>query len=169
MIHGASILHGFGIGALMLLCSCAAKPATPPNASPKPAPSAKLTLLRIEPEHEEGEVQIFHRGEMLAVLGNHSFVTFEFPAGSHRLTFNWEETPVQFEEELVIDPAEKTHRFLSLLHKFDVPEISKRAAGTDYTMEETLLLYELPEKYALNLMKELEPDYSFVFSQPQYK
>ena len=123
----------------------------------------RLTLIRTEPEPTAEEVLVYTNGVLLAVIGNTSYVQLDFQAGRLMLTLDWQDTPIQFEEEIVLDTAFSTNKFIIISHKFDVPEISKIEGTTDYTMEETLILFELPERFATNVIKNLESEYSYVF------
>lgn len=131
-------------------------------ATPVPA-LGTLTLIRIEPEPSAEELFIYKNGALLAVIGNYSYITLELSEGSHLLTLDWDDTPMKFEEEIVLDWTENTNKYLSVRHKFDIPEISKSNTGTDYTMVETLAVFGVSEKIGSELISSLDPDYSYVF------
>lgn len=122
-----------------------------------------ITLIRIEPEPVAEELLVYTNGVLLAVIGNYSYATLELPGGSHLMTFDWDDTPMAFEEELVLDLTETTNQYLSVRHQFDVPEISRTESGTDYTMVETLAIFEVSETYGRSLISRLDPDCSYVF------
>ncbi|MDF7825159.1 hypothetical protein P4B35_14140 [Pontiellaceae bacterium B12227] len=122
-----------------------------------------LTLIRTEPEPTADEVLVYGNQKLLAVVGNQSFATLPFPNGGMVLTLDWQDTPMKFEEVIELDTAFVTNKFLTISHKFDVPEIAKTEDATDYTMEETLILFELPERFATNVLQKLDPEYSYVF------
>lgn len=155
-----------GVGCALLLYGCGTPPA------PEPVPDVveehvpaigTITLIRTEPEPTADEVLVYSNSLLLAVIGNESYVELEFPSGPVMLTLDWQDTPMKFREEIVLDTEFATNKYLTISHKFDVPEISKKEGGTDYTMEETLMLFELPEKLGRNMVKNLNPEYSYVF------
>lgn len=59
---------------------------------------------------------------------------------------DWGGTPMELEEELVLDLTMQTNKLLLIYNKFEVPEISRKKVGTDYTMAEMLALLEVFEK-----------------------
>ncbi|WP_372794465.1 hypothetical protein [Pontiella sp.] len=158
----------FLAGALVLLAGCASKVergGSPAGGIGDPAPVpgfGRLTLIRIEPEPAAPEVLIHIGGELAGVLGNESFLTFVLPRGSNTLVLDWEDSPLKFEEVILIEPEYRPEKFLSLVRKFDLPEISKGAGSTEYTMVETLGLLELPPAIGTNVIRNLDPDFSWV-------
>ncbi|MEI6892193.1 MAG: hypothetical protein V5783_08490 [Pontiella sp.] len=127
----------------------------------------KLTLIRTEPEPTADEVLVYANNVLLAVIGNSSYVELDVPAGTLVLTLDWEDTPMQFKEEIELDTSYAIHKFLTISHQFDVTEISKKDGNIDYTMEETLILIELSEQFATNVIKNLNPDFSYVFGSDE--
>jgi len=125
----------------------------------------KLTLIRIEPEPAPTEVLIHIRGELAAVLGNESFVTLVLPEGTNTLTLDWEDSPLKFEEIIVMEPELRPEKYLSLIRKFDVPEIARTTNATDYTMVETIAFIELLPTIGKNVTGNLDPNFSFVDEQ----
>lgn len=124
-----------------------------------------MTLIRIEPEPSADELLVYTNGVLLAVVGNYSFATLKIQEGSHLFTLDWGDTPLQFEEEIVLDLAVHTNMYLSVRHQFDVPEISRNETGIDYTMVETLVLFEVPEGFGLELISRLYAEDSYVFEE----
>jgi hypothetical protein len=145
----------------------AAKPVSvieQPVAETNSAPELlELTIIRIEPEETAPELLLYMQGEMVAVIGNMSYATLELPAGANLLVFDWEDTSIQFQEEIVMDPDWHEERFISVVHHYDVPEISRKDGNVDYTLEETLAIFELPPKYAKGVIENLDPEMSYVF------
>lgn len=128
-----------------------------------------ITVIRIEEEQRsDPELLISVRGELLAVVGNQSFATIDLPVGTNTLTFNWEDTPLKFHEEIVLNPQWPTEKFFSVIHKYDVPDIKRNEESIDYTMMETLALFELKGTYAREILKNLDPDRSYVFDYPRW-
>lgn len=128
-----------------------------------------ITVIRIEERTRyEPELLITVRGELVAAIGNQSYAVFDLPVGTNTLTFDWENTPLKFDEELILDPQWSEPRFFSVVHKFDVPDIARNAKDIDYTMMETLALFELPAKYGKEVVKNLDPELSYVFDYPRW-
>lgn len=122
-----------------------------------------ITLIRIELEPATEELLVYTNGTLLAVIGNHSYVTLELSGGSHILTLDWGDTRLQFEEEMVLDLMVNKNMYLSVRHKFDIPEISRTAHGKDYTMVERLAVFEASEAFGSALISRLDPEDSYVF------
>ncbi|MDZ8120326.1 hypothetical protein [Pontiella agarivorans] len=164
---------------LVLLSGCASKvdspvaetvPASvePPVAVPAEPPVpvfGKLTLIRIEPEPAPSEVLIHMDGELAAVIGNESFVTMTLPAGTNTLELDWEDSPLKFEEVIVLEPELQPEKYLSLIRKFDVPEITKTTNSTDVTMVETIGFLEIPPAFGKSVIENLDPDFSYTASE----
>jgi hypothetical protein len=123
----------------------------------------KVTFIRIEPEPSADELIVSVTGTMSAVVGNFSYSAIRLPEGTNFVTLDWDDTPLKFEEEIVIDAEGGLNKYFNVAHRFAVPEISKKEGGTDYTLEETLVLWELPASLATNLIKTLDPDFSYSF------
>jgi len=124
-----------------------------------------LTLIRVEPEPAPTEVLIHIRGELAAVLGNESFVTLVLPEGTNTLTLDWEDSPLKFEEVVVMEPEVRPGQYLSLIRKFDVPEITRTTNATDFTMVESIAFVELSSTIGKSVIENLDPDFSFVDEQ----
>lgn len=163
---------------LLLIAGCATKVEEPPQtgsageARHEPAVAeamagavvptrGKLTLIRIEPEPAPPEVLIHIDDELAAVIGNESFVTMMLPAGTNTLVMDWEDSPLKFEEVIVLEPDLQPHKYLSLIRKFEMPEITRTTNSTDFTMVETLGLFEIPSKMGEGVIKNLDPDFSY--------
>lgn len=128
-----------------------------------------ITVIRIEEEkRSDPELLISMRGELVAAVGNQSYATFDLPVGTNTLTFNWEDTPLKFHEEIILDAEWPEQKYLSVVHKFDVPDIERKDQNIDYTMMETLALFELPTSYGKAVLKNLDPEMSYVFDYPKW-
>ncbi|QBG47121.1 hypothetical protein EGM51_06820 [Verrucomicrobia bacterium S94] len=157
----------------ILLSGCASnveKPIAPPVPDPVGEPEkpveelpvfGTLTLIRIEPEPAPPEVLIHIGGQLAAAIGNESFVTMSLPAGTNTLELDWEDSPLKFEEVVVLEPDLQPEKYLSLIRKFDMPEIIKTTNSTDVTMVETVAFLEIPPAIGKNVIKNLDPDFSY--------
>ena len=125
-----------------------------------------LTLIRIEPEPAPPEVLIYIHDELAAVVGNESFVTLLLPQGTNTLTLDWEDSPIRFEEVIVMEPDLQSEKYLSMIRKFEVPDIARTTNSTDYTMIETIGFFELPPQMGEKVIKNLDPDFSY--TAPEY-
>lgn len=145
---------------LFLLSGCAARVELPEPSVP-PRRLGRLTLIRIEPEPAPPEVLIYIHDELAGTIGNESYVTFELPEGTNTLTLDWEDSPLSFEEVIVLAPEVQPEKYVSLVRRFELPAISRSAAAPEFTMQETLGLFELPANVGEEVIRRLDPGFSY--------
>ncbi len=139
-----------------MFCGCTATTKPDPVAPGATPTFGTITLIRTEAEPTAPSVQVLVDYEIVAVVDNHSHATFELPPGTHFLTFNWPDTPITFDDEVTVELEGNDHKYISVLHRIEIPEYVKTEDSTDYTMIETLAAFELPAKFARGVIKNLD-------------